>query len=1040
MKKSIKIILITLAAILGLLIIAVCILLFVILTPSKITPIVNEQVAKYVNCDVNIEKIDLTLFHDFPKISIQLSDVKVINPMQNSQNDTLAKVENIYLSVNIREFLKNKSLIINDCLLENATVNVFSDENGIDNYDIFIGNSSPDSDTTQSAMPFNSINLKKVCFKNLNVSYIDLSTNLDALVKNLNLDIKGSMKDDAIDCDLTLKSDFVSCKMLTDSVIPQEIINASTEGFSIFFNGNIKDFNDIKGDVAVGILDACLGVQSVEYLNNQKLDFKVTAFSFNGENANFEDADFTLDDYSINLAGEASISDDIFVNCDFATNHWVLEELMKILPSTILKIIDDAGVKKVEGGIILSGNVNGVYSNDSVGSMPVISVDVKYDNGFVNYSGLPFVLSDIETDLHADLDFGKNSVVNIKYFDANTPKSKINIAGEVEDVFNKLFCNLKLNADINLQEFQVFLPDDMNAEMRGIAGISANVKGTLDQITNVELSKLKLNGDVDFRDLFVTYNDSICAQTAAMKIKLEVPSKADYQLFKEALTADISSGKLNINIADVQKIDLDGVKLNLATSDFITQSDNIAIACNFDVSKLVADIDTISVNIYHPDGVFSMYPQDGKMIYECTYNSDSINAVVGEEYRAAISLINLVANSQYDEKQKNMLLQWNPDVNFNFNNAVIHVAGIDYPVEVPKIRFDFVPGKFYIEESKFVVGNTDFQLSGTLHNLDKFVKKTGLLEGEMDFISDHADVNQIMEIMTSLAGHDTSNVVVSQDTVKKEDNPLMIPAGIDFTLNTLVNQAVVGESYINDLGGTITLKDGTLIMEELGFTSKAARMQLTAMYRPERKNHLFTGIDFHLLDIEIKDLIDMIPDIDTLVPMLKSFDGKAEFHLAVETYLKSNYDIKFSTLRGAAAIEGQDLVVLDSETFDKISKLLMFNKKTENKIDSISVEMTVFRNEIDLYPFLIVMDKYKAVVSGRHNLDMSCNYHISLTDCPLPVRLGVNIEGNIQHPHIELAPCRYANLYRPEKRNAVLTKQLELKKMIGDALKANVKD
>ena len=118
----------------------------------------------------------------------------------------------------------------------------------------------------------------------------------------------------------------------------------------------------------------------------------------------------------------------------------------------------------------------------------------------------------------------------------------------------------------------------------------------------------------------------------------------------------------------------------------------------------------------------------------------------------------------------------------------------------------------------------------------------------------------------------------------------------------------------------------------------------------------------------------------------------------------------------------------------------MFNKKTENKIDSISVEMTVFRNEIDLYPFLIVMDKYKAVVSGRHNLDMSCNYHISLTDCPLPVRLGVNIEGNIQHPHIELAPCRYANLYRPEKRNAVLTKQLELKKMIGDALKANVKD
>ena len=93
---------------------------------------------------------------------------------------------------------------------------------------------------------------------------------------------------------------------------------------------------------------------------------------------------------------------------------------------------------------------------------------------------------------------------------------------------------------------------------------------------------------------------------------------------------------------------------------------------------------------------------------------------------------------------------------------------------------------------------------------------------------------------------------------------------------------------------------------------------------------MFAGVDFHLLNIDVAELIHLIPDIDTIVPMLKAFDGKAEFHLAAETYLKSNYDLKMSTLRGAAAIEGKDLVLLDGETYSTIAKYMMFNKKTRN--------------------------------------------------------------------------------------------------------------
>jgi hypothetical protein len=270
--------------------------------------------------------------------------------------------------------------------------------------------------------------------------------------------------------------------------------------------------------------------------------------------------------------------------------------------------------------------------------------------------------------------------------------------------------------------------------------------------------------------------------------------------------------------------------------------------------------------------------------------------------------------------------------------------------------------------------------------------------------------------------------------------PYMVPKGIDVALSTNIKKAILGMDTATNVNGNVRVNDGILLLDELVLTTPAARMQLTAMYRTPRKNHLFLGLDYHMLDIEIGELLTMIPDIDTLMPMLRSFGGKGEFHIAVETYLDSLYNLKKSTLRGASSISGNDLVLMDGETFSEIAKTLKFSKKTENRVDSLSAEFTIFRDEIDVYPFLIVMDKYKAVVAGRHNFDLSFNYHISVVDSPLPVKLGIDITGNMDDMKYELAPCKYAAYYRPVSRRAVESKQLELRKMIRDALTQKVKE
>jgi hypothetical protein len=212
-------------------------------------------------------------------------------------------------------------------------------------------------------------------------------------------------------------------------------------------------------------------------------------------------------------------------------------------------------------------------------------------------------------------------------------------------------------------------------------------------------------------------------------------------------------------------------------------------------------------------------------------------------------------------------------------------------------------------------------------------------------------------------------------------------------------------------------------------------MIVTALYKTPRKNHLYMGLDLHMLDIEISELLKLYPDIDTIMPMLRSFAGGAEFHLAFETYMDSLYNLKKSTIRGATSIRGNKLVLMDSETFGMIAKTLRFSRKTANRVDSLSAEFTVFRNEIDVYPFLIVMDKYKAVVGGRHNLDMSFDYNIALVESPLIVRFSVDVYGTIEKMKRKIRlRSRYPKFYRPHLHRKVENEQLNLRNMIRESL------
>ena len=344
-----------------------------------------------------------------------------------------------------------------------------------------------------------------------------------------------------------------------------------------------------------------------------------------------------------------------------------------------------------------------------------------------------------------------------------------------------------------------------------------------------------------------------------------------------------------------------------------------------------------------------------------------------------------------------------------------------------------------IDNSRIELGNSDLNLKGNVRHIGKWFRHEDILQGELEVVSNHCDANQLLAWFSADKGSEEETRVESGESKVEsgeKSDPFLVPTDVDLALHTHMKEVVIFNQNAKDLKGGIYVKDGTVILDEVGFVCKAAKLQLTAMYETPRRNDLYVGFDYHMIDVDIDELLSMIPDLEQMVPMLSSFKGAAQFHLAAESYLTSQYKPKMSTLRGAASLTAKDLVVLDGKTFDQIAKLLMFKKKTENKIDSINAEITVYKNEIDVYPLCVQMDNYMVALGGRHNTNMTFDYDINVLS---PIYLGVKVSGNMDDLSIKAAKCKFAQDFKPHWYQKADNQSRELRERIKQSMEKNVR-
>ena len=985
----------------GAIIIALSIACYLIFTPARLTAIAHQVADQYVTCEYELDEVELTYFSTFPYFGVSVKDACLINPMEGAQSDTLVAVPELLVSLKLIDAIHG-NICIKRFHLRDATANIYIAADGTTNFDVFKSEDDEEEEEDEGGWQLKSVRWEE----DLKVSARHLS--------------------------------FVDEK---------DTIAASLDEASIILASQNRD--DLDGArLDLSAQHVCATVKGEEYAQDLELRLHLPVYYKNLEHVYIDKAKLQVNDFGLLLDGEAGTPDlssgvytcDATVSTDGA---WQIQEILALVPERFKASLKDI---KVDGLMALEANVKGTYA-DSI--MPVLTAHLDVKEGKGAYKPLPYTVRDLQLDADARLDLNKQqpSTVTINKLSAKTKESRIAAKGKVEDLLEDMLLDLHLDIDANLPDFAYFMPKEM--DLKGRTKGKANAKIRLSDLSEMRLEKGTIDADLTLTEIAYTM-DSMEATLPYTKAKVFIPNKNPSRKSVNWACVDLDTKQVDFSMDTTINAALGASMIRIEAANVLNNEQDYFASIH--TASLDGRFEDIHADLTNAE--LEAYLAGGKKM-SAKIQTDALQAEMGEELMAKTEALRIEAAARYKAGEENILLQWNPRLTIHLKNGEVRMPErLPEPVYIPSIEFAYSNKAMNIANSRIELGNSDLNIKGNVRHIGGWFRHKKILEGELDIVSDHCDANQLMawfsadeETSQESGAESQESKAESQEELTstpeqntpdstKEMEPFMVPLDVDLALNTNLKEVEIFNQVAKDLKGGIFMQEGNLILDEVGFVCRAAKLQLTAMYRSPRRNHLYLGMDYHMVDVDIDELLTMIPNLEEMVPMLSSFKGAAEFHLAAETYLNSQYQPKMSTLRGAASLTGKDLVVLDGETFDKISKLLLFSKKTENKIDSINAELTIYKNQIDVYPLCVQMDNYMVALGGRHNTNMTFDYDINVLS---PIYLGVKVSGSMDDLQIKLAKCKFAQDFKPHWYQKVDNQSRELRERIKQSMEKNVR-
>jgi len=394
---------------------------------------IDKEIAKNINADVIFDagNFDLTLFRNFPNITIEIKELGVFNhaPFEGTP---LFVVDEIAVEVNLKDVLFGDQLKLKGISLIRPQIDVRILKDGTANYDI----TYPSTDTVQveeepAQFSFGIDHWEVVDGQ---LSYDDQTMPFSMLLKGLNHTGNGDFNETAFDLN-------------THSVADSVTVNYD----GVEYLSNKK-----------AVIDAVIGI-SEEY----------TLYTFKENSAK-------LNDFAMSFDGWFKMNENDFgMDINFKSPENTFKSILSLVPGMYTKDFDKLETK---GDLSFAGFVKGTFSDTQ---MPAFNVALNVKDAMFKYPDLPTAISNINMDLFVDNKTGviENTLVDMKKLHLDFGTNPVDARLLIENLKDyKMDGNVK--ATLNLAELNKMFPME-GLEMKGTYSVNASARGVYDSLKKI---------------------------------------------------------------------------------------------------------------------------------------------------------------------------------------------------------------------------------------------------------------------------------------------------------------------------------------------------------------------------------------------------------------------------------------------------------------------------------------------------------------------------------------------------------------------------
>lgn len=398
---------------------------------DKIAAIIDQEIQTSVNAQViyDLDKISLSIFKQFPNISVGVEDFKIVG---NSpfEGDTLLALNELQIDFNLQSVLFQDSPSLTGIHLKGGSLYVKVLADGQANYDITFP-SKEDVIAEESKLKI-AANLIEI--EGLNLVYDDRS--LDYFMALGGIEAKGS-------------GEFTSSIFELPIEMKATIANISYEGVSYLSN---KIF---RGETLL------------------QVDLDQMRFTL-------DEGNFQLNDFLFDLGGFIAMpSDDIEMDLSFSGRENSFKSLLSLVPGIYTESFSSL---ETSGSMGFQGFVKGIYSEDE---FPAFDISLSAREGMFKYPDLPRPVKNVNLDFQAknETNVLENTSINISTFNLDFGNNPISGKFLLKDLIS-YDMDGTLNGKLNLEELTTIFPIE-GLTLKGNLVVNATAKGRYDSIAKI---------------------------------------------------------------------------------------------------------------------------------------------------------------------------------------------------------------------------------------------------------------------------------------------------------------------------------------------------------------------------------------------------------------------------------------------------------------------------------------------------------------------------------------------------------------------------